>query len=81
MGKCGIFHVFWGFVFGYVSFCFAGCMVAGIFGLVKERRDFLFCVSEGGIFGVLFLGCVGDCHNLERALLTLIILDCGNILK
>ena len=22
------------------------CMVAGIFGLVKERRDFLFCVSE-----------------------------------
>ena len=54
MGKCGIFHVFWGFVFCYVSFCFAGCMVAGIFGLVKERRDFLFCVSEGGIFGVLF---------------------------
>ena len=22
------------------------CMVAWIFGLVKERRDFLFCVSE-----------------------------------
>ena len=22
------------------------CMVHGIFGLVKERRDFLFCVSE-----------------------------------
>ena len=40
MGKGGIFHVFWGFVFSYVPFCFAGCMVDGIFGLVKERRDF-----------------------------------------
>ena len=40
MRKCGIFHVFWGFVFSYVPFCFAGCMVDGIFGLVKERRDF-----------------------------------------
>ena len=45
MGKGGIFHVFWGFVFSYVPFCFAGCMVAEIFGLVKERRDFLFCVG------------------------------------
>ena len=38
--------MFWGFVFGYVAFCFVGCMVAGIFRLVNERRDFLFCVSE-----------------------------------
>ena len=32
--------MFWGFVFSYVPFCFASCMVVGIFGLVKERRDF-----------------------------------------
>ena len=38
--------MFWGFVFGDNPFCFAGCMLAGIFRLVKERRDFLFCVSE-----------------------------------
>ena len=46
MGKGGIFHVFWGFVFGYVPFCFANCMVVGIFELVKGWRDFLFCISE-----------------------------------
>ena len=35
-GCCfGIFQVFWGFAFGYVPFCFAGCMVVRIFGLVK----------------------------------------------
>ena len=46
MGKGEIFHMFWGFVFGYIHFCFASCMVVGFFGLIKERRDFLFCVSE-----------------------------------
>ena len=55
MGKGGIFHVFWGFVIGYVPFCFASCMVAEVFGLVKvaeifglvnETGDFLFCVGE-----------------------------------
>ena len=44
MGKGEIFHMF--FFFGYVHFCFAGSTVAGIFGLIKERRDFLFFVSE-----------------------------------
>ena len=34
------------FFFGYIPFCFASCMVAGIFKLVKQRRDFMFCVSE-----------------------------------
>ena len=46
MGKGGIFQVFWGFVFGYVPFCFASCIMVGIFGLVKERRDFCCCVSQ-----------------------------------
>ena len=39
-------HVLGFFFFGYIPFCFASCMVAGIFGLVKEWRDFLFRVSE-----------------------------------
>ena len=46
--KVGFFTCFgvFFFFFCYVPFCFASCMVAGIFKLVKERRDFLFCVSE-----------------------------------
>ena len=46
MGKGGIFLVFWGFVFGYVPFCFASSMMVGIFRSVKERRDFCCCVSQ-----------------------------------
>ena len=67
MGKGGIFHVFWGFVIGYVPFCFASCMVAEIFGLVKETRDFFVlcrwrCKKEGFLgfyFESLQWGCMG----------------------
>ena len=39
-GKRWDFSCVLGFVIGYVPFCFASCMVAEIFGLVKETRDF-----------------------------------------
>ena len=39
MGKGGIFHVFWGFVIGYVPFCFASCMVVEIFKLSDDRDE------------------------------------------
>lgn len=31
--------VFWGYCFWFCSFCFAGCMVVGIFRLSDERDE------------------------------------------
>ena len=67
------------FFFGYVHFCFASCMVAEIFGLIKERRDFLFCVSEGvkmrDFWGSILKACNDDIWGLgvgvERKILFL----------
>ena len=54
-------------------------MVAEIFGLIKERRDFLFCVSEGvkmrDFWGSILKACNDDIWGLgvgvERKILFL----------